>query len=122
MSHAGAVTLLANSNVAVKTSGDATSGLNSVQMAANNSLAIGAGLTVYVPLAGGADYLAGFGATDVLNLAAHFTGVADLLAHTGLNSSNQTTIHLDAQGDTLSLDISKTTLALYANAGLVKFT
>ncbi len=115
------VTLLANSNVAVNTTSGATSSDDHVQMAANNSLSIGAGVTVNVGLGLGDDYLATFASTDVLNLSAHFTSINDLLAHTGLNHLNQTTIQLDASGDTLSLGISKTQLTTYANEGLIKF-
>jgi hypothetical protein len=116
------VVLLANSNVAVATVAGVTASEDSVQMAANDSLSIGAGVTVNVALGLGDDYLANFAATDVLNLAADFTSVNDLLAHTGLNHLNQTTIQLDATGDFLSLGISKTALATYANEGLVKFS
>jgi hypothetical protein len=116
------VVLLANSNVAASSAAGATASEDSVQMAANDSLSIGAGVAVQVGLGLGDDYLANFASTDVLNLSAHFTSVNDLLAHTGLNHLNQTTIQLDTTGDFLSLGISKTTLATYANEGLVKFT
>ncbi len=115
------VTLLANSNVAVNAATGVTSAQDSVTMAANDLLAIGDGVTVNVGLGLGADYLATFASTDVLNLAAHFTGINDLLAHTGVNALNQTTIQLDANGDYLSLGVSKTQLASYANEGLIKF-
>ena len=116
------VVLLANSNVAASSAAGATASDDSVKMAANDSLSIGGGVTVQVGLGLGDDYLANFASTDVLNLAAHFTSVNDLLAHTGLNHLNQTTIQLDTTGDFLSLGISKTALATYANEGLVKFS
>jgi hypothetical protein len=116
------VVLLANSDVAATTGVGVSSADDSVQMAANDSLSIGADVTVNVGLGLGDDYLANFASTDALNLAADFTSVNDLLAHTGLNHLNQTTIQLDASGDTLSLGISKTQLATYANEGLVKFS
>ena len=112
----------ANSDVAATTGVGVSSADDSVQMAANDSLSIGAGVTVNVALGLGDDYLANFASTDVLNLAADFTSVNDLLAHTGLNHLGQTTIQLDTNGDTQSLGISKTALATYANDGLVKFS
>jgi hypothetical protein len=116
------VTLLANSNVAVNTVAGVASNQDAVFMAANDSLSIGAGVTVNVGLGLGDDYLANFASTDALKLAAHFNSVYDLLAHTGLNAQNETTIQLDANGDTLSLGISKTALASYARQGLITFS
>jgi hypothetical protein len=78
-------------------------------------------MTVYVPVAVGADLLVNFGSTDVLQLASHFLNVNDLLAHATEDSLGRTVLQLDAGTDTLTLGMDKATFTTYAQEGLVKF-
>jgi hypothetical protein len=87
----------------------------------DDALSIQSGMQVLVPLASGADTITGFGAGDMLSLAATFASVSALLAAT-TNDAAGATIHFDNAGDSVQLlGVTKTTLTGYADEGLIKF-
>jgi hypothetical protein len=115
------VSMLANSNLTLFSAGTVTDGQYAVHMSSQDALSIDSGMTVYVPVAVGADLLVNFGSTDVLQLASHFLNVNDLLAHATEDSLGRTVLQLDAGTDTLTLGMDKATFTTYAQEGLVKF-
>ena len=116
-----AVTMLSNSNLTLFSTGSVTNGQYAVHMSIKDALSVDSGMTVYVPVAVGADLLLNFGSTDVLQLASHFSGVSDLLAHATEDFLGRTVLQLDAGTDTLTLGMDKATFTTYAQEGLIKF-
>ena len=111
--------LQANSQLYLETTGATSPAAILATMSADDTLSVQNGVTVRAPVAIGQSTLS-FNADDRLVLAAHFSSVDDLLAHTvslGFNSM----IEMDSSGDQLTLTISKAEVGTYAAQGIIKF-
>jgi hypothetical protein len=117
----GSVTLQAGSTVNLMDGSTlAAFGHGAAYLGANDYLSLFGAFDVFAPLAPGASALAGFGASDTLQLRTTFADIASLLGAAS-EMGNATILRLDSAGDALTLvGLDKAAVSSLALSGQIR--